>query len=102
MKLKENGGIFSEKIINIFNNTLSLFCIADNIYYHQLMNITINDLNDYYVFINKITNEFKITSLSENDNIAIKQNLHNLKLGIIKELPIPLFLLMQNVLLFLL
>ena len=39
-KLPANGGLFKTKILNLFNETLSIFSLTDNIYQRQLDNIT--------------------------------------------------------------
>ena len=50
MKLPENEGLFSEKILLLFNETLEIFCLADNNYQKQLDSLTKEDLQDYYEF----------------------------------------------------
>lgn len=57
MKLPENGGLFSEKIILLFNETLAIFCLADNNYQKQLDSLTKEDLQDYYDFKKMIKNK---------------------------------------------
>ena len=55
-KMPENGGLFTDKIINLFIENLSIFTLADNIYQKQLNNITNDDISMYYNFCEKIEN----------------------------------------------
>lgn len=50
MKLPDNGGLFSKKIIMLFNESLSMFCLADNSYQKQLKSISKEELKEYYEF----------------------------------------------------
>ena len=52
-KFPANGGIFFEKTIKIFVQTMSIFCTGDNIYYSQLNSLDEKDINDYYKIIDK-------------------------------------------------
>jgi len=54
VKLPENGGLFGEKIIHEFTESLGIFCLADNIYFKQIDSITKEDLISYYRVCNKI------------------------------------------------
>ena len=38
IKMPDNGGLFTDKIINLNNETLALFSLADNTYQKQLEN----------------------------------------------------------------
>jgi hypothetical protein len=50
IKMPENGGLFTDKIINLNNETLALFSLADNSYQKQLDYITDEDFEDYFIF----------------------------------------------------
>ena len=56
-KMPENGGLFTDKIINLFIENLSIFSLADNIYQKQLDTITNEDINTYFSFCEKIKDE---------------------------------------------
>ena len=54
VKLPKNGGLFTEKIINLFNETLKMFSLADNIYYYQINSIKKDSIEEYYYFTERI------------------------------------------------
>lgn len=47
------------KIINEYNNGLNLFSIADNFYYKQIINITEEELDEFYTVIYKLDSSFE-------------------------------------------
>ena len=56
-KMPENGGLFTEKIIKLFIENLSLFSLADNSYQKKLNFISNNDITNYYNFCQKINQD---------------------------------------------
>ena len=75
-KLPENGGFFQNKILHLFNETLSIFSLTDNIYQKQFENITEEDMMQYDEFINNINDKdfYKIMYISkgiEHSNILL-------------------------------
>ena len=88
--MPENGGMFKDKIISLFNETLALYYLTDNLYQKQLENITTEDLKEFYKFCDKIEDSsfYKIMKLSngkEHSNILL-----NLKI-VLEELYFDLF-----------
>jgi len=80
-KLPDKGGLFQEKIILLFNETIKMFSLTNNIYFKQIETINENDINEYYNFVDKIKNdEYKI--LKQNEIQQLHGLLYNLKLGI--------------------
>ena len=72
IKLPNEGGLFFDKIINLFVESLGIFSLADNIYYKQIDIINKSDLINYYKFCERIDdnkNEFlskkEMNSLNE-------------------------------------
>ena len=89
-KIPENGGMFKDKIIGLFNETLSFFILTDNLYQKQLENISDEDIKDYYKFWDNMENKnlFKIMKISngkEHSNILL-----NLKI-VLEEVYFDLF-----------
>ena len=86
IRLPENGGLFPEKIIILFTETLAIFCLADSFYFKQIESISKKNLIDYYSFINKFENnncfdfiisqknEIEIQILKLKNNIESKFN----------------------------
>ena len=75
-KLPDNGGFFKNKILHLFNETLSIFSLTDNLYQRQLDNITEEDMNDYDAFNNNINDKsfYKFMYISkgiEHSNILL-------------------------------
>ena len=75
-KLPENGGLFKNKILNLFNETLSIFALTDNSYQRQLENITEEDVIEYDTFIENINDKsfYRIMYISkgvEHSNILL-------------------------------
>ena len=81
IRLSENGGLYLEKIINLFTETLGIFSLADNIYYKQINFITKDDLINYYCFVNKIEKNIWI-DFNKNEKDEIDQIINNLKINI--------------------
>ena len=89
-KMPENGGLFTDKIINLFIENLAIFSLADNIYQKQLNNITNDDINNYYKFCKKIEDEnfYEIMNIEKGKHHS--NILYNLKI-IIDEIYFDLF-----------
>ena len=89
-KMPENGGLFTDKIINLFIENLSIFSLADNIYQKQLNNITNDDINNYYKFCEKIENDdfYEIVNIDPGKHHS--NILYNLKV-VIEEIYYDLF-----------
>ena len=83
-KMPDNGGLFTDKIINLNNETLVLFSLADNSYQKQLDSITDEEFEDYFSFCKKIENQTyqDIMILEEKGNNVSNNILYNLKLGL--------------------
>ena len=89
-KIPENGGLLKDKIIILFNETLSIFSLTDNLYQKQLEYITEEDLIEYNKFCEKLENKnfYKIMKISkgkEHSNILL-----NLKI-VLEEVYFDLF-----------
>ena len=78
IRLPESGGLFPEKIVSLFTETLGIFSLADNIYYKQINSITKNDLISYYDFINKIENNIWL-DFNINEKNDIEKSIYDLK-----------------------
>ena len=89
-KMPENGGLFTDKIINLFIENLAIFSLADNIYQKQLNNITNDDINNYYKFCEKIEdgNFYEIMNIEQGKHHS--NILYNLKI-VIDEIYYDLF-----------
>ena len=83
IKMPTNGGLFTDKIINLNNETLALFSLADNSYEKQLDYITEEDFQQYFYFCNKFEDE-KYQDIMRCEPIENYSNniLYNLKLGL--------------------
>ena len=82
-KMPDNGGLFTDKIINLNNETLALFALADNSYQKQLDYITEEDFEDYYTFCDYIEDEnYQEIMRCEPTNNYSNNILYNLKLGL--------------------
>jgi len=84
IKMPDNGGIFTDKIINLNNETLVLFSLADNSYQKQLDSITDEEFEDYFFFWKKIEDPtYQDIMILEEKGINASNNiLYNLKLGL--------------------
>ena len=81
--MPENGGLFTDKIINLNNETLALFSLADNSYQKQMHYITDEDFEDYYIFSNYLedSNYHEIMRCEQTNNYS-NNILYNMKLGL--------------------
>ena len=75
-KIPENGGLLKNKIIKLFNETLSFYSLTDNLYQQQLEYITEEEIKEYIKFTDKIENKnfYKIMKISkgkEHSNILL-------------------------------
>ena len=84
IKMPENGGLFTDKIINLNNETLGLFSLADNSYQKQLDYITEEEFEDYYSFCTRIEddNYQEIMRCQNGVNNYSDNILYNLKIGL--------------------
>ena len=79
-KLPENGGLFKNKILNLFNETLSIFSLTDNTYQRQLERISEEDMNDYDTFIKNINDKNFYSIMHLSDGVQHSNILLNLKI----------------------
>ena len=88
--MPENGGLFTDKIINLFIENLSLFSLADNLYQKKLNFITNEDITNYYKFCQNIKNEefYEIMNIEQEKHHS--NILYNLK-SVIDEIYYDLF-----------
>ena len=84
IRLPENGGLFPEKIINLYTESLNIFCLADSFYYKQISAITKSDLINYYYFIGKFENNLSY-NFNINEKFEIEKLLLELKINIEKK-----------------
>ena len=89
-KMPENGGLFTDKIINLFIENLSMFSLADNVYQKQLNNITNEDINIYYKFCEKIENKNFYEVMNIEKGKFHSNILYNLKI-VVEEIYFDLF-----------
>ena len=81
IKLPDEGGLFFDKIINLFVESLGIFSLADNIYYKQIDIITKSDLINYYKFCERIDDN-KNECLSKKEMNSLNEIINNVKLEI--------------------
>lgn len=80
------SGILFEKVIDIFNESLNIFSLTDNSYYHQIKSITYDDIKQYYSYKNELK-KYEVNSKNKTSNKTIDQNpLYDIKLKLEKEL----------------
>ena len=79
IKMPSNGGIFTDKICNLHNETLCLFCLADNNYQKQLGYIKDEAIQDYFIFSKQLESENYQKNIMEEKGENI---LCELKLGL--------------------
>ena len=79
IKMPSNGGIFTDKICNLHNETLCLFCLADNSYQKQLGYIKDEAIQDYFIFSKQLESENYQKNIMEEKGENI---LCELKLGL--------------------
>ena len=83
IKMPENGGLFTDKIINLNNETLALFSLADNSYQKQLDYITDEDFEDYFIFSKYLEDgDCQEIMRCEQTNNYSNNILYNMKLGL--------------------
>jgi len=84
IKMPDNGGLFTDKIILLHIETLSLFSLADNSYQKQLEYINDEELEDYYSFCKIIEDKTYQEIMNNEDGLNEYSNniLYNLKLGL--------------------
>ena len=84
IKMPDNGGLFTDKIILLHIETLSLFSLADNSYQKQLDYISDEELEDYYSFCKIIEDKTcqEIMNIDGGLNEFSNNILYNLKLGL--------------------
>jgi len=82
VKLSDNGGLFTDKIILLFNETLGMFCLADNIYFEQIKSISKRDLIEYYYFCSKINEKNFFENIDKHQGRQLFEVLYNLKSSI--------------------
>ena len=89
-KMPENGGLFTDKIVNLFIENLSLFSLADNLYQKKLILLTNDDITNYYKFCQNIKNEkfYEIMNIEQGKHHS--NILYNLK-SVIDEIYFDLF-----------
>ena len=73
IRFPSNGGLLIEKIVNILEETMNMYCLADNLFKNQISSISRDDLEDYLLFKNQIKrqtfgNFYSIYSLDNNRN----------------------------------
>jgi len=80
IKMPKHDGLFTDKIVNLMNETLSIFCLADNTYQKQLEYLDKEDLTDYFLFCKQIESH---DNYQENIMKEKGENiLYELKLGL--------------------
>ena len=85
-KMPDNGGIFTDKIINLNNESLVLFSLADNNYQILLESISEEEFEDYFSFCKNIEDKtyHDIMVIEEKGDNPSNNILYNLKLGLEK------------------
>ena len=84
-KLPANGGLFKTKILNLFNETLSIFSLTDNIYQRQLDNITEEDMIDFDKFNENINDQDFYRIMHISNGVQHSNILLNLKIVLEEE-----------------
>ena len=56
-KMPANGGLFTDKICNLNNETMCMFCLADNSYQKQLGYIKEEEFQDYFIFSKQLESQ---------------------------------------------
>ena len=85
IRFPSNGGLLIEKIVIILEETMNMYCLADNIYKKQISSINRDDLEDYFLFKKQIKkrtfgNFYTVNSIDRNTNklYELKTNIENL------------------------
>ena len=86
IRFPSNGGLLMEKNVIIIEETMNMFCLADNCYKKQLSYINADDLEDYLLFKKQIKNQtfgnfYSIYNVNERDRT---NKLYELKINIEK------------------
>ena len=87
IKFPKNGGIFFEKTLKIFVETMGIFCKGDNIYYNQINSLDEKDVNDYYKIIGKIGDDSH-DKLNTKEHRQLKEIINTIKNNIENKLNI--------------
>ena len=84
VRFPPNGGLLIEKIVIILEETINMYCLADNIYKKQISSLTRDDLADYLLFKKQIQKKTFGNFYSENslDNVNNTNKLYELKCNI--------------------
>ena len=87
LRFPANGGLLIEKIVTIIEQTMNIFCLADNSYKAQFNAITAQDLEDYINFKKQIKNKSfgnffgenseEIKNAGNNKIYELKNNIEN-------------------------
>ena len=87
LRFPANGGLLIEKIVTIIEQTMNIFCLADNSYKAQFNAITAQDLEDYINFKKQIKNKSfgnffgenseEINNAGNNKIYELKNNIEN-------------------------
>ena len=72
--------LVKNKILNLFNETLSIFSLTDNTYQRQLESISEEDMNDYDTFIKNINDKNFYSIMHLSDGVQHSNILLNLKI----------------------
>ena len=88
VRFPSNGGLLIEKIVTILEETMNMYCLADNIFKKQLNSIDRDDLEDYLLFKKQIKkgtfgNFYSVNNIdrkNRNNNklYELKNNIENL------------------------
>ena len=85
IRFPPNGGLLIEKIVTIIEETMNLYCLADNTYKKQISSISRDDLADYLLFKKQIRKQTFGNFYSVNDiNNRNTNKLYELKMNIEK------------------
>ena len=84
IRFPTNGGLLMEKIVTIIEETMNMFCLADNCYKKQLSSISRDDLADYILFKKQIKkktfgNFYSVNNVNDRDKT---NKLYELKINI--------------------
>ena len=95
IKLPDEGGLFFDKIINLFVESLGIFSLADNNYYKQIDYLTKSDLINYYKFCERIDDD-KSEFLNKKEMNSLNDIFNNTKIEIENKLFILLLIISFN------
>ena len=82
LRFPSNGGLLLEKIVTIIEQTMNIYCLADNSYKSKFDEITAEDLADYLSFRKQIKkgtfgNFYSMYDLNNNKIYELKNNIEN-------------------------